>query len=62
MHEILLEAGCPADACVFLPGRGETVAPVVRDPRTAIIAFTEQGGRPRHPEGGRHHPRGPAPH
>ncbi|MEE2895511.1 MAG: proline dehydrogenase family protein [Planctomycetota bacterium] len=41
MHEILLEAGCPADACVFLPGRGETVgARIVRDPRTAIIAFT----------------------
>ena len=41
MHEILLEAGCPEDACVFLPGPGETVgAHLVRDPRTALIAFT----------------------
>ena len=41
MHEILLEAGCPPEACVLLPGPGETVgARLVRDPRTAIIAFT----------------------
>ena len=41
MHEILLEAGCPPEACVFLPGPGETVgARLVRDTRTAIIAFT----------------------
>lgn len=41
MHEILLEAGCPPGACVLLPGPGETVgARLVRDPRTALIAFT----------------------
>ncbi|MBQ72168.1 MAG: 1-pyrroline-5-carboxylate dehydrogenase [Planctomycetaceae bacterium] len=41
MHEILLEAGCPPEACVFLPGPGETVgARLVRDPRTSLIAFT----------------------
>ena len=41
MHDILLEAGCPREACVFLPGPGETVgARLVRDPRTALIAFT----------------------
>ncbi|NCF39965.1 MAG: aldehyde dehydrogenase family protein [Planctomycetia bacterium] len=41
LHEILLEAGCPSDACVFLAGPGETVgATLVRDVRTAIIAFT----------------------
>ena len=41
LHDILMEAGCPADACVFLPGPGETVgATLVRDVRTAIIAFT----------------------
>ena len=41
MHEILIEAGCPRDACVFLPGPGEVVgARLVRDVRTSIIAFT----------------------
>ncbi len=41
MHDILREAGCPPEACVFLPGPGETVgARLVRDPRTAVIAFT----------------------
>lgn len=41
MHGILLEAGCPPEACRLLPGPGETVgARLVRDPRTAIIAFT----------------------
>ena len=41
MHDILIEAGCPREACVFLPGPGETVgARLVRDPRTALIAFT----------------------
>ncbi|MCP4834700.1 MAG: bifunctional proline dehydrogenase/L-glutamate gamma-semialdehyde dehydrogenase [Phycisphaera sp.] len=41
MHEILIEAGCPAEACILLPGPGETVgARLVRDPRTSLIAFT----------------------
>ena len=41
MHEILLEAGCPPEVCRFLPGPGESVgARLVRDPRTALIAFT----------------------
>ena len=41
MHQILLKAGCPPDAFIFLPGQGETVgAALVRDHRTALIAFT----------------------
>ena len=41
MHEIFMEAGCPRTACIFLPGQGEIVgAAAVRDPRTALIAFT----------------------
>ncbi len=41
MHDILMLAGCPADACVFVSGPGETVgAQLVRGPRTALIAFT----------------------
>jgi len=39
--EILLEAGVPAEAVAFLPGRGETVGPVlVSDPQTSLVAFT----------------------
>ena len=41
MPEILIEAGCPPEVCVFLPGPGEVVgARLVRDVRTSIIAFT----------------------
>ncbi|MCH2161132.1 MAG: proline dehydrogenase family protein [Phycisphaerales bacterium] len=41
MFDILMEAGCPPEACIFLPGQGEVVgAAAVRDPRTALIAFT----------------------
>ena len=41
MVDILYEAGCPREALHLLPGPGETVgAALVRDPRTAIIAFT----------------------
>jgi len=41
MCEILWAAGAPREALAFLPGVGETVgAALVRDPRTAIIAFT----------------------
>ncbi len=39
--ELLHEAGVPRDALQFVPGEGETIgAALVRDPRTAIIAFT----------------------
>ena len=38
---LLLEAGVPADALAFLPGRGETVgAALVADPRVAGVCFT----------------------
>jgi RHH-type transcriptional regulator, proline utilization regulon repressor / proline dehydrogenase / delta 1-pyrroline-5-carboxylate dehydrogenase len=41
LHEILVEAGVPAAALVFLPGRGEVVGPpLVTHPATAIVAFT----------------------
>lgn len=41
LAEILYEAGVPREALHFLPGPGETTgAALVRDPRTAIIAFT----------------------
>jgi len=41
MCEILWAAGAPKDVLAFLPGEGETVgAALVRDPRTAVIAFT----------------------
>ncbi len=40
-YEILLEAGCPDDVVHFMAGPGRTVgAKLVRDRRTAIIAFT----------------------
>ncbi len=40
-YEILLEAGCPKDVIHFMAGPGRTVgAKLVRDPRTALIAFT----------------------
>ena len=39
--DILHQAGVPKDVLHFLPGQGETVgAHLVRDPRTALIAFT----------------------
>jgi RHH-type proline utilization regulon transcriptional repressor/proline dehydrogenase/delta 1-pyrroline-5-carboxylate dehydrogenase len=39
--ELLHEAGVPRDALQFVPGEGETIgAALVRDPRTALIAFT----------------------
>jgi RHH-type proline utilization regulon transcriptional repressor/proline dehydrogenase/delta 1-pyrroline-5-carboxylate dehydrogenase len=41
LHEVLLEAGVPAEAVAFLPGRGEEVGPtLVAHPETAILAFT----------------------
>jgi len=41
LHEILVEAGVPAAALVFLPGRGEVVGPpLVTHPETAVVAFT----------------------
>ncbi|MBX3354773.1 MAG: proline dehydrogenase family protein [Phycisphaeraceae bacterium] len=41
MCELLWAAGAPREVLAFLPGAGETVgAALVRDPRTAIIAFT----------------------
>lgn len=40
-HDLLLQAGCPADVAHFLAGPGRTVGSrLVRDPRTALIAFT----------------------
>ncbi|MCH8165617.1 MAG: aldehyde dehydrogenase family protein, partial [Planctomycetes bacterium] len=40
-YEILLEAGCPKDVIHFMAGPGRTVgAKLVRDQRTALIAFT----------------------
>ena len=40
LHRMLLEAGCPAECLQFVSGPGETVgARLVRDRRTAIIAF-----------------------
>jgi RHH-type proline utilization regulon transcriptional repressor/proline dehydrogenase/delta 1-pyrroline-5-carboxylate dehydrogenase len=45
LHEILLEAGVPATALAFLPGRGEVVGPVlVSHPDTALVAFTGSRG------------------
>ncbi len=39
--DIMIEAGCPADVIGFMAGPGRTVgAKLVRDPRTALIAFT----------------------
>jgi len=39
--DMLHEAGVPRDALHFLAGQGETVgAQLVRDPRTALVAFT----------------------
>jgi RHH-type proline utilization regulon transcriptional repressor/proline dehydrogenase/delta 1-pyrroline-5-carboxylate dehydrogenase len=41
LREALLQADAPQDALQIVPGPGETVgAALVRDPRTAIIAFT----------------------
>ena len=41
LHEILLEAGVPAGAVAFLPGRGEELGPpLVAHPDTALVAFT----------------------
>ena len=41
LFEILREAGVPAGALAFLPGRGEEVGPVlVSHPATAVVAFT----------------------
>ena len=41
MCDILWQAGIPRDVLHFVPGPGETVgAALVRDPRTALIAFT----------------------
>ncbi len=41
LFEILLEAGVPAGALAFLPGRGESVGPaLVGHPDTALVAFT----------------------
>lgn len=41
MTDILHEAGIPRDVLQFIAGQGETVgAYLVRDPRTALIAFT----------------------
>jgi RHH-type proline utilization regulon transcriptional repressor/proline dehydrogenase/delta 1-pyrroline-5-carboxylate dehydrogenase len=41
LFEILSEAGVPAGALNFLPGRGEDVGPVlVAHPDTALVAFT----------------------
>ena len=40
-YDILLEAGCPDDVIHFMAGPGRTVgAKMVRDHRTALIAFT----------------------
>ena len=40
-YEILIEAGCPDDVVHFMAGPGRTVgAKLVRDTRTALIAFT----------------------
>ncbi len=39
--DMLYEAGAPKDVLHFVPGQGETVgAHLVRDPRTALVAFT----------------------
>jgi len=40
MCEALWHAGVPADALQFLPASGQIGAALVRDPRTALIAFT----------------------
>jgi RHH-type proline utilization regulon transcriptional repressor/proline dehydrogenase/delta 1-pyrroline-5-carboxylate dehydrogenase len=41
LFEILREAGVPAGAVAFLPGRGEELGPVlVSHPDTALVAFT----------------------
>lgn len=41
MTDLFHEAGCPRDALHFCPAPGETTgAALVRDPRTALIAFT----------------------
>ncbi|MCH7602317.1 MAG: proline dehydrogenase family protein [Planctomycetes bacterium] len=40
-YDIMIEAGCPEDVIHFMAGPGRTVgAKLVRDPRTALIAFT----------------------
>ena len=45
LYQILREAGLPADALAFLPGRGEVVGQaLVDDPQVDLIAFT--GSRP----------------
>jgi RHH-type proline utilization regulon transcriptional repressor/proline dehydrogenase/delta 1-pyrroline-5-carboxylate dehydrogenase len=45
LHEVLLEAGVPAEALQFLPGRGEEVGPaLVTHPLTALVAFTGSRG------------------
>jgi RHH-type proline utilization regulon transcriptional repressor/proline dehydrogenase/delta 1-pyrroline-5-carboxylate dehydrogenase len=45
LHDILVEAGVPAGAVAFLPGRGEVVGPVlVSHPETALVAFTGSRG------------------
>jgi len=41
LFEILREAGVPAPALAFLPGRGEAIGPeLVSHPDTALVAFT----------------------
>lgn len=40
LHEILLEAGVPQDACQLLQGGGDIGAQLVRAPRIHLIAFT----------------------
>ncbi|MGH7805350.1 MAG: aldehyde dehydrogenase family protein, partial [Candidatus Binatia bacterium] len=40
LHEILLAAGIPGEACVFLPGDGEVGAALVRHAGVRLIAFT----------------------
>ena len=43
--DMLHEAGAPRRVLHFIPGRGETVgAALVRDPRTALVAFTGSRG------------------
>ena len=45
LHEVLVEAGVPAGALQFLPGRGEEVGPaLVTHPETALVAFTGSRG------------------
>ena len=45
LYQIVREAGVPAEAIHFVPGRGEVIGPIlVSHPDTAIVAFT--GSRP----------------